>query len=536
MRITVWKKPELLERLHLHIRRKGNFMAQEQMFINDIISEHRERMINLKKYYPFFRLCDNSFSQFREGKYDELDMGYLTMAVLRFFIEENNFREKDVLYQEYHDFMVECLKRDFKVQYSGEEYDEITEYIFDKIKNDGHPFIFEYYDPVDRKKRVSRMKLIESSVKEENVWYSITSDAIEFYLDTKEIKDQSKISVQQLLLEKLIKAKNFKGGTEVIARINNEVSRLQYRKNEVVSLLAIDVFSGIEAYEDFVVNGMNWFEEEEKLFIKNMELIQATLERAEQETEKNEAYYRTLNDIYQLATQLKIAMNKHSQLLTACTELSVKADEIIRKSKLRKLRNGFDFRNILSRMIKKDDLQILQLLITPLFDLNVRKSFNVIAIDDMLTYRPERHETAERVVEEEEKEIIFPDEVEEKRMNHNFVVFMQELLEQLLIKERFSLREFTDYLVEKYSEKIYKNSDYYAFLVHLCQKKKYRFDQKVKQETFLDEILSEMIGADEQGRYQQLAFQIIMGGDGSLEELVLNGMQVMNVIFERMGE
>ncbi|MDD6572375.1 MAG: hypothetical protein PUF12_08350 [Thermoflexaceae bacterium] len=509
-------------------------MAQEQVFINDIISEHRERMVNLKKYYPFFCLCNNSFSQFKEGKYDELDMGYLTMAVLRFFIEENNFREKDVLYKEYHDFMKDCIKRDFKVQYSEEEYDEIIEYVFDKIKNDGHPFVFEYYDPVDRKKRVSRMKLLESSVKEENVWYSITSDAIEFYLDTKEIKDQSKISIQQLLLEKLIKAKNFKGGTEVIARINNEVSRLKYRKNEVVSLLAVDVFSGIEAYEDFVANGMNWFEEEEKLFVKNMELIEATLERAEQETEKNEAYYRTLNDIYQLATQLKIAMNKHSQLLTACTELSVKADEIIRKSKLRKLRNGFDFRNILAKMIKKDDLEILSYLITPLFDLNIKKSFNVIAIDDMLTYRPERHETVEKVAEEEEKEIIFPDEIEEKRMNHNFEVFMRELLDQLQLRERFSLKEFTDYLAEKYSEKIYKNNDYYAFLVHLCQKKKYRFDRKEKEETFLDGILADMLSGEE--GYEEPSFEIIMNGDEPLEELVLNGMQVTNVIFERMGE
>ena len=242
-------------------------MTQEQTFINDILTEHRERMVNLKKYYPFFRLCDNTFAQYKDGKYDELDMGYLTMAILRFFIEENNFREKDVLYQEYHDFITECLKRDFSRQYQAEEYDEIAQYIFDKLKNDGHPFVFEYYDPVERKKRVSRMKLIESSVKNETVWYTITSDAIEFYLDTKEIKDQSKISIQQLLLEKLIKAKNFKGGTEVIARINNEVSKLKFRKREVVSLLAIDVFSGIEAYEDFVENGMNWFEEEEKLFV-----------------------------------------------------------------------------------------------------------------------------------------------------------------------------------------------------------------------------------------------------------------------------
>lgn len=511
-------------------------MAQELSFINDIVSEHRERMVNLKKYYPFFRLCDNSFLQFKEGKYDALDMGYLMMAVLRFFIEENNFEERDVTYPEYEKFMIDCLKRDFAVSYGEEDYKEIAQYIFDRIKNDGHPFIFEYYEPIDKKKRVSRVKLLESRVKENVVWYNITSDAIEFYLDTKEIKDQSKISVQQLLLEKLIKARNFKGGTEVIARINNEVSRLKYRKNEVVSLLAIDVFTGIEAYEEFVENGMTWFEEEEKLFVKNMDLIEATLERAEQETEKNEAYYRTLNDIYQLATQLKIAMNKHGQLLSACTELSVTADQIIKKSKLRKLRNGFDFRSLLARMIKNDDMTIMESLITPLLDIRIPKSFNVLNVDNMLTLKPEHKELVEHTGQEEEKEIIFPDEVEEKRMSHNFVVFMKELLEKLHRQDRFDLQEFTEELAGKYSEKIYKNGDYYAFLVHLCQKKQYCMDGKGRQETFLDGIIQNDFTSEDYERFKEMSFAIVMGSQEELKELVIAGMQVTDIIFERMGE
>ena len=59
----------------------------------DIISDHRERMLNLKKYYPFFKLTQISFSQFKDGRYEILDMGYILMAILRFFIEENNFKE-----------------------------------------------------------------------------------------------------------------------------------------------------------------------------------------------------------------------------------------------------------------------------------------------------------------------------------------------------------------------------------------------------------------------------------------------------------
>lgn len=50
----------------------------------DIVADHRERMLNLKKYYPFFKLTENNFSQFKDGMYENLDMGYILMAILRF--------------------------------------------------------------------------------------------------------------------------------------------------------------------------------------------------------------------------------------------------------------------------------------------------------------------------------------------------------------------------------------------------------------------------------------------------------------------
>ena len=167
--------------------------------LNDIITEHKERMLNLKKYYPFFKLMDVSFAQFQEGRYEMLDMGYIVMGILRFFIEENNFKEKDVTYPEYLDFITSLLKRDFGLNLSAQEYKELADYIFDKIKNEGRPFTFPYYDPIEKKKCISRIKVLESAIRDHTVWYSISSDAIEFYLDTKEIKEESRISVQQLL-------------------------------------------------------------------------------------------------------------------------------------------------------------------------------------------------------------------------------------------------------------------------------------------------------------------------------------------------
>ena len=214
---------------------------ESYILIHDIIEEHEDRMRNLKKYYPFFRLCDHSLSQFKEGRYEKVDMGYLIMAVLRFFIEENSFNNQMVSYSDYERFMERLLERDFDIG-SDDEPSELIQYIFDKLTNDGRPFTFEYYDPKTRKMKAGRTRLIEGSYKNDAVCYAVSADGIAFYLDTKETKDESRISIQQLLLEKMIRSRNFRGGADVIRRINGEVSRLMLRQGEIVTLLSHNIF------------------------------------------------------------------------------------------------------------------------------------------------------------------------------------------------------------------------------------------------------------------------------------------------------
>lgn len=465
--------------------------------IGEIITDHRERMINLKKYYPFFRLMDVSFEQYKDGKYSALDMGYILMAVLRFFIEENNFREKDVTYKEYLDFFKMLVKRDFGLVLSDEEYVEVADYVFDKIKNDGRPFEFKYYDPVEHKKRVSRMKLVESTIREDMVWYSISADAVEFYLDTKEMKDESRINVSQLLLEKMINSSNFRGGVEVVERINEEVGRLRLRKTEVMETLAQDVCAGVEAYEDFVNTGMKWFNDEEKLFRKNKELIDKAISRLEGSPSGTDSYYRTMKEIHHLEDQLKIAMNKHAQLLRDCTQMQNTTDEAVRRAKLARLRPHMDFATALSDMIRKDNADALKYLIDPLLKLNIRKTLDLKTIDEALMVKPERYEKKEYVNKNELKQIVYEDEAVDERIKHNYTFVMNNLLiciDKVCLKKSdiLTLDTFNDYMRRAYGDAILKNADYYAFFVNLCQRDEYVVGgDNMHSETFLDGILEE---------------------------------------------
>ena len=184
----------------------------------------------------------------------------------------------------------------------------------------------------------------------------------------------------------MIESEDFKGGTEVVKRINEEVERLKLRRNKVLDILSEDVFAGVDAYENFFDTGIRWFADEQKLFAKNRELIESAMRRFGDADDSRSS--KAAEQIYRLDTELKIAMNNHSELLKACTELGIRTDEIVRKAKLCRLRSRFDFKGALDIMIKKDMPQALQYVVKQFLELNIHKTFELVTLEDNLIYRP----------------------------------------------------------------------------------------------------------------------------------------------------
>ena len=488
-------------------------MAETYIMINDIMEEHHARMQNLRKYYPFFVLNETTFTQYKEGRFVELDMGYITMASLRFFINENQFNEQAITYEQYERFLTELLRRDFELQVEPEEESELVEYIFEKLKNDGRPFEFHFFDPEDKKRKTARVRLIESDIREGVVEYRITAEGIEFYLDTKEVKDESNISVQQLLLEKMITAKNFKGGIDVVRRINSEVKRLVAQKEAVIELLGHDVFQGAKACEEYMATVARWFEEEQKLFAKNKALIEQTLSKASIEGAgklETAAFYKSLEEISKLETELKKTIHRHGELISETTQLQDTADKMIHQAKLRKLRNVFDFKGSLQKLEKKDSPEDMIHILAPLFQPKVEKSFSMKSIDNMLTFKAENSDKGEKVVKEEtNRDFLYEDEQEDIRIAHNFGRMFYELLDQLSKKPQIELKEFNAILEIKYGEDFLSNGDYYSFLVHIAQKTEYSLQLLYeKPETFLENLIIEAFSEAEKERFWNMKFNL----------------------------
>lgn len=508
-------------------------MSEEYTLVRDIVYDHNERMLNIRKYYPFFKLADISLSQYKEGKFAVLDMGYIVMAVLRFFIEENNFREKMVTYNEYMTFMQDVLKRDFELVIEEDEEKELIAYIFDKLKNDGKPFSYEYFDPVSKQRKTVRTKILDNKIVDDNVVYYITSDAIEFYLDTKEIKDESNITIAQVLLTKMISTRNFKGGTEVVSRINNEVSRLISKKNEILGILSYDIFEGIKAYEGFIKTTVKWFDEEQKLFDKNKQLIEQALRAGEEDNK----FYEAMEDIYHLESELNRAMNKHSELLNACTILQAKADEMVVQAKFNRLKSSFDFRKVLSDMIKSDNTDNLNLFTKPLLKLNVKKTFSLTLIDNMLNMRTEAMEDGEKVNENKyDENFKYDDEIEDERIYENHRIFLMSLFDMLIANEEFDLMQYNEELVKKLGKNVLKNGDYYSFVTHLCQKSSYDMSEVIeKPDTFLEGFMKKVITEESGGaKYKYLTFRIDFPEDKEILENM--GNEIVNVHFRNGAE
>ena len=372
--------------------------------------------------------------------------------------------------------------------------------------------------------------MIESSYQDGVIGYTISSDAIEFYLDTKESKDESKISIEQLLLGKMIRSRNFRGGVDVIRRINSEVSRLMLKQSEIVTLLSHNIFEGIEALEEFSKSGLKWFDEEQKLFDSNLELVKKALLKAREENYQPQ----TMEEIFYLNQELKRVMERHEALLAACTELQVKADEMVLKAKRSRFRRRMDFSDLLRKAMDQDDVRLLESMATPLFGIKLRKTFQLGRLDDLLLCRPEGNDIGEAVAEGIEENYIYEDEIEDERIRHNHQMFLKILFDALIHKKTLTLDELNRLYIMKFTENVLHNGDYYAFLAHLSQKNDYPLAKvKEKPDTFLEEIMADMVVKDRKKDYEDLRFTLEFLPD---ERINLGEFGYLtNIRFERQG-
>lgn len=499
-------------------------MSENQKMMSEIIDSHGERMRNLSKYYPFFRLWEGGLSSYKDGIYADVDMSYITLAVIRYFIEENRFNQRMVGCGQACAFIRDILTEDFDIT-DGGEAGALAAYIFDKLCNDGRPFVFSWFDPKDKKRRVFRLRLIESRYSDNQITYALTEEAIAFYLDTKEVRDESRISLDNILLSKMVASKNFGGALEVLMRINQQVMRLEAQKDGIIRLLGHNVFEGVRALSDFMDNGLKWFEEEQRLFAQNKILVDKAMAMA-RTAESAKA-------VYDLDAALKTAMKKHSDLLGMCTALQVRSDEMVKRAKHSRFRVSVDFEDYMEKMMEADSIKALEAFVKPLFLMKLNKTFSLGQLDDMLCYKPEENAVTETSAAGEWRDYVYDDELAEARIQHNFNYFLKVLFEQVSEKGTVALSYLNHLYEMKFGSEIYLNGDYYAFLTHLSQKKIYDLGAVGEvQDTFLEGMMAKFLKTENGRRFTELKFELSFKPEERLS--LPNMFDMTEIVFERM--
>ena len=119
---------------------------------------------------------------------------------------------------------------------------------------------------------------------------------------------------------------------------------------------------------------------------------------------------------------------------------------------------------------------------------------------------------------------------------------MKTLFDELWQSDRVALSELNRKLEMRFFDGIFRNSDYYSFLVHICQKKEYDLETVTKkQDTFFEGILAEILQEPSMKKYTRLRFKLVMKPEA--EELIhrIAGLErdaafmTTEIVFERMN-
>jgi hypothetical protein len=443
-------------------------MDNVKMFQN-IKKDLPVRLNNIAKYLPFFEIC-------KLKKYNNrYDVGVLSMGILSYLLYEGLLKDKGLTFSEIQGFIKDMVEDYYGDIIKEDEQEELTRYMLNKLQNGGGPFNYTYYDVVKKQEVEKKIRYIgrtyDKSI-EKNL-YKISSEGVDFFLQTKEFGEESKITITLLILRKLVDNGDFDSAINALSNLNIEIRKEIKRKAEILEELSYYSFEGYDAYTK---NVRLRLEEENQLFKDTINSLNRMEKEYLQKIDKEQISEKEMK-LKVFVTDMKIELNKsvdlHSKLLGSVVDLRNKADEILSQRRRNILRENLNFMNLLDKSIKEDNANNLARACSVLFNPKINKTFPVGKINDLFLWRKPKEEEAEEVESEKGQavEYIKLDDVIEDRILNNTSIFFKELLFLLIEYKEIDLNFYMEALSLKYGEEILYNGDFTSFVVTLSRVK-----------------------------------------------------------------
>lgn len=450
---------------------------QDKEWIERLVNEMPIRMANLKKYYPYFEIKNlNNTSP----KYEKFNFEIILLGIVGFLLQEVEVKQRKVVYSDIKQFIKLYTERIYEgVSWDDISIQEFTDYILNKIQNNGVPFEYGIYNLKNSKteEHYVRYIMFTHDEKDDKNYYGLTAEGIEFYLQTKEFGEESKVTIHLLLLQKMIENDDYDSALSHIINVNAEVRSIILKKREILEEFLTKGIGAYGEYEKYKERINRKFEEENDLFNATTEKVDKMLElksdaKAEAISKKDR---NAINVLKEIQNELKRTVEVHSKLLNEILDLDKNKEIILAEKRANSFKEKFNFGNFLQGIVNQNDVTIFEHAVRPLFFAKKIKFFAEEKIEDMVLIeekikKTEKNQSAYMGIP---KDLITLDKMVIGRLVSSYKVYIDFLFTYILEKDEFTVKEFVEYIKENHSEKFVKNKDFHTFLVHFFSSASY---------------------------------------------------------------
>ncbi|AKA69450.1 hypothetical protein [Clostridium scatologenes] len=504
--------------------------------LNTTVNELSVRMKSLVKYYPFFKIMNGKYSK---DEYENIDAGEVCMGIISFLFYEGKLKAQHITFVNIQDYLQMFVEKVYSIKLIGDSLYKFTNDTIDIIQNSegrGFDIGFPIFMPERQNVKYVINKSSDSGIKE----FELTPSAIDFFLETKEFGEESKITISLLILKKLIEHNEYESALISLTNVNAEVIKQIARVYEIEMALIYGGNLGYKSFLEYRELADKHQAEEEKLFSETMEQIRTLREDYATKVSKSQLGEKEINAfrcLDEMDKELNKTVELHQQLLGKLVILSKKANEILRKKKINLLRPSFDFSTYLDKLGQIGSAKSLEYMAMPFFQLNIQKSFALPKINEMLDFDDNSTNNDDTNFQDKENAILintdkFNNEIRE-RVLHNYKYIINYFFMLLKDRDSFIMGDVIMDADEETNKNIFKNPDFIGLILDFLRlnEENVLSDEKWKKEKGNDS-LEKALEAVYMDRLETYKIKIETIEDSYIE--IALGFKMTNVIIRKV--
>ena len=449
------------------------------MNMNEALAGFSERM---KAAYIFQPIVDLSRKRNDYG----LSLPSLGFTILLFVLENMLHSTRNCTIEKISQFMKETIYISYKIQFSSEECLTLTRELISALRNEGKPFLYEFYDMEKACNDTTWFSLLDYEdedgyqIKDKTVRLKLTTEGLDLLFKTKEVYQELKISITQLYLRQQIVKGVFDGALRTVQELKLQVKDLKNEIDRMKEKIRADAqrIAKEGEYKKLIDRVNNQLIREREVFLDIQLLIDHTLSNAHRNmTSKREE--QTIEKITAVKRELQRVIIEHDYLLSEKLDLGLLMTSSIDESIINAFRIKLNFeREILLPFISGNGKpDFLKALLDPIFPVRVPKLFNpnkIFQKQNLINLKKnvDKQKSFDLLNEEQLKKELEQELKENELKEERIFSYIKMLLIPLLSNEKVSLSSAL-LLLKKLDEEKYhqiiNEHDFYPTLIELHQ-------------------------------------------------------------------